>query len=392
MYEKIYIPSPKFWWPIVGYITELEKLRNPKNILFSQFREIPLPLFFQLKELFQLIESVSSARIEGNRTTIAEYMVSENKDKENKNKQNILEIKNIHKGINFIEELKQNWNWIIVNRVFFEELHKILMKDLLITHEGDQTPWAYRKYNVSISQSNHTPPDFLQVYAYMEELIDFIENYEKDKPQYDLLKIAIAHHRFVWIHPFWNWNGRMVRLLTYALLIKYWFDIAELWLLNPSTLFCVNREQYYDFLGKADIWSKEGLLNWCEYAIQWIFNETKMLETLLRKDFVLNNILKWATNSLILSWIIDENDQKILMTSYRLWSFALKDVKDTIDLHSTTVSWKIKKLIELWLLTQKDGKKAIYIPLLNINLDLFYSIFRKLADNGFNSWLSLDKN
>ncbi len=61
----------------------------------------------------------------------------------------------------------------------------------------------------------------------MEELIDFIENYEKDKRWYDFLKIAIAHHRFVRIHPFQNGNGRMVRLLTYAMLIKYGFDVAD---------------------------------------------------------------------------------------------------------------------------------------------------------------------
>lgn len=50
----------------------------------------------------------------------------------------------------------------------------------------------------------------------MEELFDFIN--AEDSPKYDLLKTAIAHHRFVWIHPFGNGNGRTVKTfnLCYA--------------------------------------------------------------------------------------------------------------------------------------------------------------------------------
>jgi Fic family protein len=36
----------------------------------------------------------------------------------------------------------------------------------------------------------------------MEQLLEFIN---KDDPkQFDLIKIALAHHRFVWIHPYEN--------------------------------------------------------------------------------------------------------------------------------------------------------------------------------------------
>jgi Fic family protein len=36
----------------------------------------------------------------------------------------------------------------------------------------------------------------------MEEMINFINNSDDNK--YDLIKVALAHHRFVWIHPFDN--------------------------------------------------------------------------------------------------------------------------------------------------------------------------------------------
>jgi len=62
---------------------------------------------------------------------------------------------------------------------------------------------------VAIAGASHLPPDALRVPDYMEELVAFINH--DDPPKYDLLKAALAHHRFAWIHPFSNGNGRVVR-------------------------------------------------------------------------------------------------------------------------------------------------------------------------------------
>ncbi len=90
----------------------------------------------------------------------------------------------------------------------------------------------------------------MAVDGYMDELIDFVTR--EDDPRYDLIKIAIAHHRFVWIHPFTNGNGRTVRLFTYALLMKYGFRVETAQrILNPTAVFCNDREQYYNKLRRA---------------------------------------------------------------------------------------------------------------------------------------------
>lgn len=397
MYEKIYVPEPNFWTSIVWYITELEKLRNHDNLLSSQFREIPLRLFFELKSLFQLVESISSARIEWNRTTVAQYINDATlpNSVQETTSQNILQIENIYRGISFIEEQKSIQWELRIDRAFIQQLHIILMKDLDSTPNGEwcRNPWAYRSGPVSITLSKHIAPDALQVEPFMEELIDFIENYEKDKRWYDFLKIAIAHHRFVRIHPFENGNGRMVRLLTYAMLIKYGFDVADFWLVNPSSLFCIDRQKYYDFLWAADCGEKLPLLDWCQYAIESIFAETKMLEKLGKRDFVIDIILNQALDRLIDKGMIDNNEKKILMIAYNTpkAEFALKDVKGYIDLSDSSISLKFKHLIELNLITYKENKKAIYTPLLSKNRSLFYAIYSLLAQNGFNSWLSLDE-
>ncbi len=75
--------------------------------------------------------------------------------------------------------------------------------------EGSRNPEEFGKINMK--SSSLTPPDLFLICSYMEELFDFIN------------KIYLAHYKFTWIHPFDNRNGRILRLLTYAMLLKCGF-------------------------------------------------------------------------------------------------------------------------------------------------------------------------
>lgn len=118
------------------------------------------------------------------------------------------EMENIEAAMTYIEDSIQSGDGLTEH--FIRELHAIAVKDL--EREGDATPGAYRLKPVQIAQSEHLPPDIVKVPDYMQELVAFIN--ESHPPKYDLIKVALAHHRFGWIHPFGNGNGRVVRLLT----------------------------------------------------------------------------------------------------------------------------------------------------------------------------------
>jgi Fic family protein len=124
---------------------------------------------------------------------------------------------------------------------------------------------------------------------YMQELLDFIN--QNNSGKYDLLKTAIAHHRFTWIHPFGNGNGRVVRLLTYALLVKYGFNVKNGKLLNPTAVFCNDREVYYHKLSTADKGDKNSILEWCQYVLGGVLGEISKINRLLDFDYLLENIL-----------------------------------------------------------------------------------------------------
>lgn len=62
--------------------------------------------------------------------------------------------------------------------------------------------------------------------------------------------ILLAHHRFAWIHPFLDGNGRIARLLTTAMLAQHGFDADGLWSLARGL--AKRRERYYEHLASAD--------------------------------------------------------------------------------------------------------------------------------------------
>src|SRR5690606_37483009 len=183
---------------------------------------------------------------------------------------------------------------------FIRELHELTVAELV--REGDRTPGAYRSGQVMIAQSAHLPPEPSAVPAYMEELVRFINR--SDPQKYDLMKVAIAHHRFGWIHPFSNGNGRVVRLLTYALLLKYGFNVgAANRLLNPTAVFCTDREKYYEMLGLADTGTPAALEKWCVYVLSGVLTEMKKVDQLLdykylREKFLVRPSLSQRSDSM----------------------------------------------------------------------------------------------
>lgn len=273
------VVSPDFDSELTDTLIELNHLRR------LRLHGTTAPwIFFQLKEIFHILESVGSARIEGNRTTISEYIERKIENSE-RSSERFSEIANVEAAIDFIEEAIEEGSDITHH--FIRELHTLVVGEL--TTEGDKTPGAYRTWAVEISQSEHRPPEAFRVQGYMDELLTFIN--EKTSDKYDLLKTALAHHRFTWIHPFGNGNGRVVRLLTYALLIKYGFNVKDGKIINPTAVFCNDRDLYYQRLADADRGTDESLLNWCDYVLTGILSEVTKVNKLLDFNFLHKKIL-----------------------------------------------------------------------------------------------------
>ncbi|MEZ5037050.1 MAG: Fic family protein [Chitinophagales bacterium] len=368
--------KPSFDSRLTDLIIDLEHLRK-KQLGGSTHPQV----FFQLKHIFHTLESIGSARIEGNNTTITEYFEDKLNNDGNKNvSYNILEIQNIEKAMEFIEQNIVNYP---INKSFISELHKIIVDGLPFNNrgEGDKTPGSYRNHNIKISNSKHSPPEPYLIEGYMDEIFEFIKH--QDSSKYDLLKSAIAHHRFVWVHPFSNGNGRTVRLFTYAMLIKNGFNVNIGRIINPTAIFCNNRNEYYDKLSKADLGTEEGILEWSEYVLNGLKEEIEKIDKLSDYQFLKTEILLPSINFSLNRKIITDIEAKILKETIDKQVIQNSDLEKFFkNKAKSEISRQIKKLIEKKMLVPEGDSVRKYILRFDNNY-LLRGVIKMLDEKGF---------
>jgi len=364
---------PDFSSPVTDLIIDLDYLRKKKIGGTTH-----PATFFQLKSIFHTLESIGSARIEGNRTTIAAYIETKIFPEETKD-EGLVEIRNMETALQFIDKNVENSP---INRAFLCELHKIVVTDLDPNKEGDFTPDMFRVKNVSIRGSLHRPPDYTQVSGYMDELFEFINRQAPSK--LDLLKTAIAHHRFAWVHPFTNGNGRTVRLLTYAMLVKQGFNVdAGGRILNPTAVFCANRKKYYNFLSLADSGENDKILSWCEYVLSGLKNEIEKIDRLLDYNFLSSNILIPAINFSLERKHITGDEHKILKIAIEKQILQASHIKNIFpDKIPAEISRMLRGLKDKKMIISEKPNTRKYVLCFNNNY-LLRGIITMLAKNDF---------
>jgi Fic family protein len=328
--------NPAFDSPLVDVLNELEYLRR-LNLTGST----PAETFFQLKRIFHMLESLGSARIEGNHTTLADY-VEAAIDGPQVHTEQFMEIENIEKAMRYVEEsVTTGAN---LSEHLIRELHAMTVHDL--QREGDKTPGAYRTGPIRIAQSNHQPPDAVHVGPYMQELVEFVN--KPDPHKYDLIKIALAHHRFGWIHPFSNGNGRVVRLMTYAMLIKYGFNVADNErLLNPTAVFCNDRERYYEMLSHADAGTEANLEKWSIYVLEGVLIELRKVDRLADYAYLTSKILAPALAYSRQRQFVTPEEHAVLLETIKLGVVKAGDLSKAMPgMSDAQRTYQIRKLVE----------------------------------------------
>ncbi len=373
-HRELRLVEPDFGSSLTDLILGLEELRKRK-LGGSTHPSI----FFQLKRIFHTVESVGSARIEGNNTTVAEYIESSLNPPATMTA-SIQEIKNIEKTMGYVETVVKDRP---ISRTFLNEIHSMIVDGLRPPPEGegDRTPGQFRKTNVKIAKSSHQPPDWTQVEEYMEELLAFINR--PDASKYDLLKTAIAHHRFVWVHPFGNGNGRTVRLFTYAMLVRLGFNVNIWRIINPTAVFCSNSDAYYAHLTGADSGTNAGMLAWCEYVLGGLKTEIEKIDRLLNYSYLQKEILVPAVMLGLERKLLTGVEGKILRRVIEKQVIAAGDLKDLFPgKASTEISRQIRRLIDRKILAPEKPGLRKYIMRFDNNY-LLRGIIQALGDRGF---------
>lgn len=368
--DHTHLIQPSFDSPLTSTILELEKLRY-RRIHTSEVAPL---IFLQIKGIFQLLESLESVRIEGNNTTLAELIENTIANKKPSN-ETWQELENINIALKFIDTYVQKDS--LINRAFISELHKIVVKDL--HRDGDRTPGSYRNDDVAISNSEHKPiaPHLIQ--DYMDELFSFINT--KRESKYNLLVTATVHHRFVWIHPFRNGNGRVVRLLTYAMLVSQGFLVGNV--LNPTAIFCNDRNKYYAFLAQADTGTNDGIEAWCSYVLENLLLEMSKIEQLLDIDYLTEKIIFPALRLSLEKKNLSQEEHDVLQVAIKAGEFKAGNLKNVLrKRHPSDITRVIKGLKDQNIIDSLPNSPRKYSVTLTNNY-LLRDIIHFLKKEGF---------
>jgi Fic family protein len=372
VHHPLRLLNPSFDSPLLDVLTDLEHLRR-----LQIQGSTPLPVFMQLKQVFHVLESLASARIEGNHTTLADYVEARVIDGPNRSEQ-LQEIANIEHAMQQVEDSVEPG--APVTEHLLRGLHATTVNGL--KREGDANPGAYRQGAVKIAQAEHLPPEAPQVPDYMTELVAFINR--QDPPKYDLMKVALAHHRFAWVHPFGNGNGRVVRLLTYAMLIKYGFRVNAVGrLLNPAAVFCADRNAYYTRLGDADAGTDEALERWCVYVLSGVRDELTKVDRLADYEHLKAKVLLPAVSYARERQLITPLEQAVLATTIKAGTVKAGDLEAAMpDLNANQRTYQIRKLVDGGLLQPTKPGARQYSIGFSHNM-LLRGVVRALTDEGF---------
>jgi Fic family protein len=189
----------------------------------------------KLRDSFFLRVTYNSNAIEGNRMTIRETeQAISGQSVKGKTSLEILEAVNHRNAL--LEMLSQIKPGFCITEEFILKLHAIVMYNF-----HNELPGKYRTGNVLISNSQKTLPSAQQVPIMMKKLLRIINRYDK-KPFVNIVK---SHYRFEEIHPFFDGNGRIGRLLTITQCLSQGYP--------PPLIRIEDQQAYYNALGKGDL-------------------------------------------------------------------------------------------------------------------------------------------
>lgn len=134
----------------------------------------------------------------------------------------------------------------------------------------------------------------------------FMERFEKSYANLGRFEKVIAsgpaHHRLLWIHPFADGNGRVTRLMSYAML-RNALDTGGLWSVSRGLarqeadykkyLANCDLERRNDYDGRGHL-SEEALTKFAEFFLDVCIDQVSFMESLMQPNALRKRILDWA--------------------------------------------------------------------------------------------------
>ncbi|MCT8554542.1 Fic family protein [Glaesserella parasuis] len=243
-----------------------------------------------------------------------------------------------------------------------------LIKEIQRELEGNNAGFRKQAGTGLVNQATqevvYMPP---QTYDEIENLMSGLERFINDSEQMDydpLVKMALIHHQFESIHPFYDGNGRTGRIINILYLIQQ--GLLDTPVLYLSRYINRNKGEYYQLLQAVretqqwEPWLIFMLNGIAETAIQSVklINEIKAL-MMKQKQMIRENLPKVYSHELL---------NNLFKYPYTKIDFVMEDCQ----IHRNTAVKRLDELVALGVLAKtKIGKENFYI-----NVELFHLLMQ----------------
>lgn len=217
----------------------------------------------------------------------------------------------------------------------------------------------------------YTPPqDSKEILHYMQNLEDFINN--EDLSDLDpLIKMAIIHHQFESIHPFYDGNGRTGRIINILYLVTT--GLLDLPILYLSRYITHNKSEYYRLIqairDKGENNAKEWE-DWIYFILKGI--EETALETIRLVKGISSLMIKYKN---ILRPIFEKQYKHELLNNLFFHPYTkIEYMEKDMMVERRTASKYLDKIVQTGLLhKEKIGTVNYYINVELIKLFMNHS-------------------
>jgi Fic family protein len=222
-------------------------------------------------------------------------------------------------------------------------------------------PGELRSRDVVVGR--HVPPPAEDLPAFMARLEQAYEPALFSKPR-QAVAVAAAHHRFLWVHPFLDGNGRVARLMSHAMLLDLGVGSA-LWSISRGL--ARNSAEYKRLLMAADAprkgnldgrgaLSQSALVDFCRFFLECCLDQVRYMRELLEPSELQRRIELYVRD--------EESAERLPKRSFAVLREALLSgelergrVPGLIDASERTARRVISALVEKRLLVS-DSHKA----------------------------------
>lgn len=251
-------PKFSFTSKIVNTLASIERLYGS----FLEQELVP-SLALKLSQENQILATHHSTSIEGNPLSsrdVTNIILGDQVPTTKSEK----EVKNYFAVLNKINVLAKKKEPISIDLTV--DLHRELMKGLAPRGLGqfrDSGVFIGHKTKVELVVK-HNPPyhSAREIKGALAEIYSWVS---KNRELHPLIRAGILHHQFAYIHPFFDGNGRLARILTAYFLLLARYEIVRFFILDDY--YDIDRQQYSDVLHSADSGDETG---WLEYFLEGI--------------------------------------------------------------------------------------------------------------------------